>query len=435
MKITTNATLFQLSYPLFLQSLVMFTVMVIDMMIWSAHSPDTAAALSVAGQVLRVAVELSAVMGIGAVITISQQLGSGQTDAARLTADIACTANAILGGVMGVLLAVMGPWILKLMTLSAEIEASATTYLYFSGATMVFLFLGNAAVACLRGFGQSRTVMALSVLGAVLYLSLEYLLVLGAGPVPALGVTGAGAANLVTRVVVSIVLVILLARALGLRFSLRQMWNHIAKIRRFAALALPSVSDFVAYGFYQMILLGVIATQGEVAVLSRAYVMIAMSFLTMVIMAVCQGSEVLIGYRLGAGNTKAAQRQGLRSSWIAAALSTICAIMIFAAVNPFIHLFTDDPEVLELSRRLLWLTIFLQPCFAFNMILFHALRAIEDVRWPVLASQSLSWLFGLPLAWFLCVPMGLGIIGVWYAFIAEELCKAAVMLYRWTKVS
>ena len=419
-------TLFRLSYPLFLQSLVMFAVMILDMMIWSAHSPQTAAALSVAGQVQRVVVELTAVMGIGAVVTIARQLGRGEVEAARQTAAVACMANALIGVMLGAALAVAGPLILRPMALAPGIEAGAALYLRLAGAAMAFLCFGNAAVACLRGFGRSRTVMVLGVLGAVFYLALEWALVLGAD----MGVRGAGYANLALRMVVALVLAVVLIRALRLRLGFHVLAGQGVLVRRLAGLALPSVSDFIAYGFYQMILLGVIATQGEVAVLARAYVMIAMSFLTLVIMAIVQGSEVLIGWRRTAGDGDA-WRQGWRAAGVAAALSAGCALAIWLAAGPFMGLFTRDPAIHDLSRRLLWLTIFLQPCFAVNMVLFHALRAVEDVRWPVLVSQALTWGLGLPLAWLLCIRLGFGTEGVWHAFIAEELAKAAAMAWRW----
>ncbi|WP_092858592.1 MATE family efflux transporter [Albimonas pacifica] len=425
-------TLFQLSYPLFLQSLVMFAVMALDMMIWSRHGPGTAAALSVAGQVMRIAVEVSALMGIGAVILISQQLGAGARRAAERTAEVACLANGALGLALGAALALVGPLVLRLMTLEAGIEADAGLFLRWAGGAIVFLCFGNAAVAVLRAFGRSRLVMALGVIGAAAYLGLEVLLVLGAGPVPALGSEGAGIANLVLRAGVAMALAAILVRGMGLRLRPRVLLRRAALARRMAGLAAPSVSDFIAYGVYQMVLLAVIATQGEVAVLARAYVMIAMSFLTLVIMAIVQGCEVLIGYRLGAGDREAAQRQALRAAGIAAGLSMGCAIAIRLAAEPFLGLFSDDPQVHALGRSLLTLTILLQPCFAVNMVLFHALRAVEDVRWPVIVSQSLSWGFGLPLAWALCIPAGWGVEGVWLAFLAEELAKALAMLRRWT---
>lgn len=426
-------TLFQLSFPLFLQSLVMFAVMVIDMMIWSAHGPNTAAALSVAGQVLRVAVELSAVMGIGGVILISQHLGRGDHEMARLTAEVACMANVILGGGLSLIVIFGGPLILRLMALQPDLEVDSTLYLHLTGAAMLFLCFGNTAVACLRGYGHSKLVMILGLFGAVIYLALEFLLVLGPGPFPAFGVGGAGAANLATRAIFAVVLTVAVLRVLGLRLRVSRILEHFRMIRRMLSLALPSVSDFIAYGFYQIVLLGVIAAEGEVAVLARAYVMIAMAFFTLVIMAIVQGTEVMIGYRLGAGRYVEARRQGFRSALIASVVSMACAAIVFFQAEGFIGLFTDDPAVVDLSKKLLFLTIFLQPCFAVNMVLFHALRAIEDVQWPVLVSQCLSWAGGLPLAWALCAPLGFGIVGVWIAFFIEELAKALAMSWRWTR--
>lgn len=426
-------TLFQLSFPLFLQSLVMFAVMVADMMIWSAHAPQTAASLSVAGQVVRVAVEMSAVMGIGGVILVSQHLGRGDSRAAKLTAQTACMANIAVGSALTLAMLLGGPLILSLMTLEPALQASAVQYVRLMSFAMIFLCFGNTAVAMLRGYGRSRLVMVMGLFGALLYIALEYLLVLGPGGLPALGVPGAGLANLLTRVLIAAVLAVTVMRVLGLRLTLAPLRDQIPLIRRMIGLALPSVSDFIAYGFYQIVLIGVIATQGEIPLLARAYVMIAMAFLTLVIMAVVQGTEVMIGYRIGAGRPHEAWARGWQSSVIASVLSAACALLIWLNAARFVGLFTDDPAVIALARDLLWLTIFLQPCFAVNMVLFHALRAVEDVRWPVLVSQGLSWGAGLPLAWVLCVPAGMGVTGVWLAFLTEELAKSVAMGWRWSR--
>ncbi|MEP2639452.1 MATE family efflux transporter [Roseobacter sp.] len=428
----TNRSLFQLSYPLFLQSLVMFTVMAAEMMIWSAHAPQTAASLSIAGLVFRVAMELSAVMGIGAVILITQHLGRGDGAAARLTAEVACMANLVLGAVLSVAMVLVGPVLLRAMPLDPGLEAGALDYLMISAGGLLFLCFGNTAVACLRGYGRSEIVMVLGAFGAVLYLALGYMFVIGPGRLPALGAQGAGVANLSTRVLFAVVLACVVTSVLGLKLVASRVMEHGAMIRQMTRLALPSVSDFIAYSFYQIVLVSVIATQGELPVLARAYVMIAMSFLTLVIMAVTQGTEVLIGYRLGAKRFGDVFDIGVQSAWVTAGLAMGCAGLIYLGSDLFIGLFTDDPKVVALCKQLLWLTIFLQPCFAVNMVLFHALRAIEDVRWPVLVSQTLSWGVGLPLAWWLCAPLGFGVVGVWWAFLAEEFIKAVAMGWRWS---
>ncbi|RVQ74139.1 MATE family efflux transporter [Sinorhizobium medicae] len=434
-QVRANATLFHLSFPLFLQSLVALVVMLFDTMIISAYSAGAAAAVSIANQILMVAFEVSTLLGIGGVILISRALGAGNEAQARAIAAVAIVANTGLGTGLGVVLAIAGPLVLSLMETTDAVARDARLYILFVSGALISICFSAAAVACLRGFGHSRIILLLGVSGSLFYLALEYVFILGFGPIPALGATGSALGTLVMRTVVAIVLVCVLAKVLRLRLWSVRLASQWPLVRRLFGLSFPSVSDYIAYGVYQLILVGFIAAFGVTDVVSRAYVMIAVSFLTLVIMAISQGNEVLLGYHQGAGRMGQAHAQAVRSTVIAAAAATSLATLLYFLSDRFIGLFTQQADVLDLSRRLLWLTIFLQPGFAANIILFHSLRAVGDVRIPVLVSQGLTWGLSLPLAWLFCVHYGHGVVGIWYALIIEETMKAILMSLRWTQLN
>lgn len=424
-------SLFQLSFPLFLHSLITFSVMLLDTMIVSAHSLDAAAAVAIARQVLQIAFEVSTMVGIGAVIMISHALGRGDQIQARRVAAVAVVTNALFGLLIGALVAAAGPLVLHLLETPAAVAGEALAYIRIVAVAMAFNGFATAAVPCLRAFGRSRTILTLGAGVALLYVAIDTVLVLGPGPLPAFGVAGAATAVLIMRIATAALLAFVLARVLALRFSFRTVFAQGAVVRRLFALSYPSVSDYIAYGFYQLILLGLITGFGVTAVLSRTYVMIAFAFLVLVVMAIGQGNEVLLGYRQGSGDPEQAHRQGLRSAWIAAGVTSAIAGLFWLFSGPFIALFTKDAAVAALSERLLALSIAMQPGFAVNTILFQSLRAVGDVRWPALVSQATTWGLALPLAWFLCLEAGWGVEGVWYAMITEETVKAAIMLGRW----
>ena len=121
----------------------------------------------------------------------------------------------------------------------------------------------------------------------------------------------------------------------------------------------------------------------------------------------------------------------LISASLAAAATTSIATLIWLASVPYIRLFTDNPAVIELCGSLLFLTIFIQPGFAFNTILFQSLRAVGDVRWPVFVSLTVTWGLGLSTAWFFCLFLNLGVTGVWLSLIIEETVKGSLFLHRW----
>ncbi|WP_198670778.1 MATE family efflux transporter [Oceanicella sp. SM1341] len=425
----TGVSLFRLALPLVLQSCLSMVVMLVDTMIISAHSPAAAAAVNVATQVLMVAYEVSALLGVGGVVLISHALGRGDVAAARAVAAVTVLANALLGLAVGALLALAAPLLLRLLDTPAALTGEAHRFILIVAAAMGFNGFMMAAIPCLRGFGRNRTILGLCLVAYTLYLGAEYVLILGWGPVPALGVTGSALGTLGMRVVCAVALGAVMVRGLGVNLSPRAApWGRVGRL---FALSLPSVSDNIAYVFYQLITLGFITGFGLAGVLARAYTMVATSFLTLVIMAVSQANEVRLGWHGGGGRPEAVQGMALRAAGAAMLLATALAAALHAGSGLFLGLFTDDPEVLALGRELLLLTVALQPGFALNTVLYHALKGVGDVRWPAAASLAVTWGMGLPLAWLLAVHLGQGVRGIWLAMIAEEVVKAALMLARW----
>lgn len=427
-----SKTLMQLCYPLFLHSVLSFAVVLLDTMIISAYSADAAAAVNIANQILLVFYEFSALLGVGGVIIIAHSLGRGDEARAKEVAKVTVLANALFSGLMSLLLLLLAPFLLRWINTPAVIYDDALLYVYICGVSLTLNGFMMAALSCLRGFGLTKIIFVMSVFSQSFYLVLEYVLILGWGPIEGMGVYGSALGTLTLRLVACSLLVIILIRSLKLKNDVKHTWKSLKElIKRLFNLSFPSVSDNIAYGLYQWVIISFIAGLGVATVLSRGYTMIATTFLTLVIMVVSQGNEVLLGYRSGEGDIDGVYRRAIRSAWVAIILATGLAVIIYALAEPFIGLFSDDPEVLAISKQLLFYTIFLQPVFALNAILFHSLKAVGDVNWPVIVSQIITWCLSLPLAYVVCVEWEYGVVGVWWVLIAEESIKSALMLYRW----
>jgi putative MATE family efflux protein len=429
----TSKTLFQLCYPLFLNSFLTLAVTLIDTMIISNYSDDAAAAVSIANQVLGVAYDFSALLGVGGVILISRSLGQEREARARHIASVTIMANTALSLLIALVLLVAGPIVVELINTPAEIVDDAVLYIKVIAVAMTFNGFLMAAVSALRAFGHVKTILVLGLFANVLYIVLEYVLIYGYGPIPELGVFGSALATLSVRVSGVLLLVWVLARNLQLRYRTDMSFKRLVILAKYLFnLSYPSVMDNVAYGFYQLFLVSFIAGLGVATVLSRSYTLALTSFLTLIVMTISQGNEVLVGYQFGAGRGADVYWRAIRSAGIAVFLATGVSVLFYLFSGQLIGLFTEDPEIHRMANELLFLTIFLQPVTALNAILFHSLKATGDVYVPVMASQLVMWLVGFPLAYFVCIPLGQGVIGLWYVFILEEGLKATFMFYRWS---
>ncbi|MCW5626651.1 MAG: MATE family efflux transporter [Burkholderiales bacterium] len=431
---TTRKTLVQLCLPLLLNSALGLVTTLIDTMIISAYSKNAAGSVSIANQILVVAYDFSVLLGVGAVILITHAIGRGDERPAREIASIAILANTAISVLIAVLLAIAGPSLVTYINTPPELVDDAVLYIYVIAIAIPFNGFLMASVACLRGFARTRTILVLGLFAFPAYLVVDYVLVLGAGPIPALGVLGSALATLIVRTAAVVMLLFVLNRMVGVSWRLPRPLRRVHdRVVELVKLSYPSVLDNVSYGFYQLVLVSFIAGFGVTAVLSRFYVMALTAFLAVIIMAISQGNEVLVGYRFGAGRHDDMHRRALQSSAASVTLATVLSIVAFLCSDVLVDLFTSDPDIHAQVRELLYLTIFIQPLSGLNTVLFHSLRVVGDVYAPVVFSQLVMWCGAMPLAYVFAVVLECGVAGLWYALILEEAVKALYMVYRWSR--
>ena len=80
---------------------------------------------------------------------------------------------------------------------------------------------------------------------------------------------------------------------------------------------------------------------------------------------------------------------------------------------------------------LLWITVLLEPGRTFNLVVINALRATGDARFPVVAGACSMLLVMAGGSWLLGVHFGLGLVGVWIAYAADEWLRGLMMAARW----
>ena len=428
----TEKSLFQLSYPLLLNALIGMMVALVDMVIISSYSEDAAAAVSIANQILLVVFDLSALFATGAVVIVARRLGAGDQDGAKQASLSAMSANGLVSCILG-----FGVWmaagpLLSAINCPAEIFADAKIYLQVGAFTILFNGIMMAATATRRGYGATRLILILGVLAYAIYLVSEVVLIFGWGIIPELGVLGSALATLLVRVTAVFALVMVLARRFGIAIlSPFDLKTRVRRTRELFALSWPSAIDNFAYGFYQMILVSFIAVQSVEMLLSRTFTLTLTAVLTVVLMAISQANEVLIGFRHGAKRDQDLTASVVQAAAVSTVLTTGIAILLFVFSRPLIGMFSSQPVVQELASQLLLITIFVQPFSAVNTTLFHSLRALGYVFVPVAGTQLMMWGLSVPLAYLLAIKFDLGVIGLWYVLLMEEALKAVFLCLLW----
>ena len=147
--------------------------------------------------------------------------------------------------------------------------------------------------------------------------------------------------------------------------------------------------------------------------------------------AMCLGMITVVGRCVGAQDFAQAARYAKKLLlWDYIAQGAVNAAML-AMLTPLLGLYTLSAETQALSAQLVWIhagfCILLWP-LAF--VLPNALRAANDVRFTMIVSVASMLVWRLGFSQILCVQLGWGALGVWWAMILDWVCRLLCFVIR-----
>jgi MATE family multidrug resistance protein len=113
----------------------------------------------------------------------------------------------------------------------------------------------------------------------------------------------------------------------------------------------------------------------------------------------------------------------------------LAAVVLFAIPSPLIRLYTADPQVLAVGRKLLVIVAAFEVFDGIQTVATGALRGLGETRVPMFANLVGYWFMGLPLGLLLCFTLRHGIYGLWMGLTLALIVIASTLLLRWRRDS
>lgn len=194
-----HRTVLTLSIPVLLSMVAEPLTGLVDTAFVARLGAESLAALGVGTAVLSATFWIFNFLGIGTQTEVAQAMGRERTERAARFVGLAL----IIGVVIGLGLIIIGwfgvPWSARALGASGLVAAQAEEYMYIRlfGAPAVLATL--AAFGALRGVQDMRTPLWIAVTINVINIGLDAVLVVGYGPIPALGIAGVAAASVTAQ--------------------------------------------------------------------------------------------------------------------------------------------------------------------------------------------------------------------------------------------
>jgi putative MATE family efflux protein len=425
-------TLFALTWPIFIEILLHILMGNADTLMLSQYSDNAVAAVGVSNQLLMMVVVMFGFVAAGTSILIAQNLGAKRSQEASEIAMTSLTLNLLFGLFLSGLLVVFGARFLTLMDLPQELMDDALVYLRIIGGFVFIQALIMTLSAVIRSHGFTKDAMYVTMGMNIINVIGNYLFIFGPMNIPVLGVEGVAISTVASRCIGLVAFFVILKKRVKdptpLAYFISFPMNHIKNLLK---IGVPTAGEHLAYNSSQVYITYFVAILGTTALTAKIYTSNLMFLILAFSFAIGQGTQILIGHQIGAGENDKAYRLCMRSLKIGMLISTVTAVVFAVFAKPLLSIFTDNADILSLGTILLVITIILEPGRVFNMVVNNSLRAAGDVRVPVYISIAVMWCMGVPLAYILGIYLELGLIGIWIAFVADEWVRGLFMLWRW----
>lgn len=398
--------------------------------IWVGNilGPDAVGAVAISFPIIFILIAVTAGITLATTILVSQYFGAKDYTMVKRVVNNSFSIATILGLLLTIIGILSSDSMLRLMNTPKEIFPLASSYLKITIYGFILIYFSALIVSVLRGIGDTVTPLKFMVLGVIINAILDPLLIIGIGPFPNLGLSGAAVASLIAQLIAFISALIYLNNKNSIVAVTPKNFNLDTKLTGLTfKIGFPSIiqQSLISLGvvfvttFVNAFGSSAIAAFGAAGRLEQVAFMPAMS--------IGMACSALAGQNIGA-NKKERVHEVFKWGII---LTTIITLTISSVLVVFPHIllsmFVQDPTVLEIGSTYLRIVasayIFFAVMFVSNGIINGSGHTFVTMVFTLLS----LWCIRVPLSAYLSHTK-LGITGIWIAIAISFFVTMSISL-------
>lgn len=321
--------------------------------------------------------------------------------------------------------------ILNQMSLDADVSYIAKHYLIGLGFGILPLLIYNVLRCFIDALGQTRVTMIITLTSLPINVCLNYIFIFGKYGFPKLGGIGTGYATAITYwVILAFALLVVIKQRPFRKFQLFQTFfpAHLKTWKDILKIGVPiGFAMFFETSIFAAVTL-LMSEYNTITIASHQAAMNFASYLYMIPLSISMALTIVVGFEVGAMRYGDAKTYSYLGISFAVVMAVITSILLFVLREPISQLYTNDNQVLELTKHFLLYAILFQLSDAFGAPIQGALRGYKDVNATFMMALISYWLIGLPVGFMIAKYTDFAAFGYWIGLIVG-LAVGAITLF------
>jgi len=403
---------------------------IVDIFFVAHLGADATATVGMTEGMLYIVMSIAVGLSMGTTAVVARRIGERDKERAAVSAVQSMVLGLSCALIIFSVCFPLAPRLLGLMGASPAILHAGSTYtrIMLSGSGIILmLFLINAIF---RGAGDAAVAMRVLWVANIINIILDPCLIMGLGPFPKLGVTGAAVSTTIGRSVGILYQIYLLRRGTSrIEVRRRHLRLDFGVMKSIVRIAANGVLQFLIATASWIALVRLIQSFGSAATAGYTVAIRIVIFSILPSWGLSSAAATLVGQNLGAKQPDRAENAVWRAAFFNMVFLGAVSLIYLTLAPQIVGIFSRDPVVIRYGANCLRIISVCYVLYAYGMVIVQAFNGAGDTRTPTLINLVCFWMVQLPLAYFLGKGLQFGPTGIFFSILTAETLLALIAIY------
>lgn len=432
----------KLTVPILMEQIFVMSMGTINTMMAGHISKEAVSAIGMVDSINVIFISFFTALSVGGTVVVAQYIGRGNIKRANEAMKQALYSGLLLSFIITLITWMSKHFLLSILfgAASDEVIRNAYTYLGITLLTYPMITMDLVANGILRGAGDTKTPMKITMFMNVLNVILSYFLIYGVDIrsssvhiyIPSLGIKGAALGIAIARVTGALVILFVLIRGSKIvkLKNLSKFKFDKELLRSIFGIGIPASIESLLFNIGKLITQIYIVEMGTISIASNAIGGSVASMLNIPGNSLSIAATALVGQSMGRGKSEEADDVLTYITKLATISLTALGIIAFPLSRLLASLYTTNSDIIRLTANLLKVNSIFIPLWAVAFVLPSGLKGAGDVKYTMITAVIGMWVFRITLGYVLGLPLKLGLIGVWLGMYTDWLVRGILYYIR-----